>query len=66
MIQHIYNNQEYITRYRLAEKYHLSKTGGVVQRVLAKDGLTILQERNQFYYLKNEIEALLEAELNKK
>ena len=66
MIHHIHNDQEYTTRYRLAEKYNISKTGGVLQRVLAKDGLTILQERNQFYYLNDEIEAILEAEMNKK
>lgn len=66
MIHHIYNNQEYTTRYRLAEKYSISKTGGVLQQVLAKEGLSMIQERNQFYYLKEEIEAILEIEMNKK
>ena len=66
MITHTYNGDEYTTRYRLAEKYGINKTGGVLQRTLAKENLTIIQERNQFYYLKSEIEPLLEAEMNKK
>lgn len=65
MIQYIKDGEKYTTRYRLAEKYSLSKNGGLLQKVLADESLTMIQDRNQFYFLKAEVEAIIESQLKK-
>lgn len=66
MIQYMINGEEYTTRYKLAGKYNLSKHGGVVQEILSIPGLVVVQDRNQYYFLKSEIEPLFEERLNRR
>jgi hypothetical protein len=57
-IQYIIDGQEYTTRHQLAEKYKLSKCGGILQQVLEETDK--VKHLNQYYFLKSEVEETIE------
>lgn len=63
MLQFIYEGEEYTTRYRLEQKYNI--THKKLQVLLQRSELTILKDLNKFYFLKSEVEGLVEASLKK-
>lgn len=65
-IQYLINGQEYTTRHLLAEKYHLSKCGGILQQVLEEMESERVQHLNQHYFLKAQVEAIMESRLQAK
>ena len=66
MIQHFKDGKEYTTRHKLSVKYKIPKRGGLLQNILEDIDLTRIQELNQFYFLKNEVELILEKAINDK
>lgn len=64
MLQFMFNGEEYTTRTRLLEKYYLPST--TLQYLLEKNTqLTKVVYGNKFFYLKSEVESLVEASMKK-
>ena len=66
MLQHILNGQEYTTRPRLLDKYNIAPTN--LQMLLTKNNDTLdkVVENNKFYFLKSQIETIVEEYLKTK
>ena len=52
-VKHYYSNEEYVTRKQIAELYNISLTR--LQRLLAKDHLTVIVEGTRFYFLLSDV-----------
>ena len=60
MITYFYNGDEYTTRQRLLDKYSIPS--GNLQRLLENHPkLTRIQDGNTFFYLKSEVEDLVQT-----
>lgn len=64
MIQFIFNGDEYTTRTRLQAKYDIAHTN--LQKLLQTKPIQKTTDGNKFYFLKHEVETLVEEYLKTK
>lgn len=63
MVQYYYDGEEYTTRRRLLAKYNIPHTN--LQTLLEREQLTKITDLNKYYFLKAEVERVVEEYLKK-